>query len=94
MERRIELAMAHVNRCHMGRALLQKHLGEASGRCANIKAIQSLDGDIEEIDSAFELERRTGNIDPRLIKNFNAAFGTGVLRGLGRHDAINGHGPA
>ena len=74
MKRSVKLAVAHVDGCHMGRPLLQQHLGEASRRGANIKAIQSLDGDTEETESAFELERRARDIAPRFIENFDAAF--------------------
>ena len=86
--------MAYINGGDMGGALLQQHLSEASRRCANIKAIQALDRDIEETDSAFELERGARDIGSRFIENFNAGFEAGVLRGLGCHDAIDGYGAA
>lgn len=86
--------MTYINGCDMGGTLLQQHLGEASRRCTNIQAIQALDRDIEETESAFELERRARDIALRFIENFYAAFGIGVLRGLGCHYTVDGYSAA
>jgi hypothetical protein len=54
--------MAHIHTHHLGRAVLQQAIGEATGALTHIQAAQAIDLDACGLQSAFELQAATRHI--------------------------------
>ena len=54
--------MADIDRVHFRRAALQKAIGEAAGRCANVERDLAANIDLEKVQRAFQFERASAGI--------------------------------
>ncbi len=79
----VHLVVTDVQRHHVAGATSQQHVGEASGRGADVQRLTAVHGDGKDVERVYQLERATADV--RMIRLSHLQFGvvTHQVSGLG-----------
>ena len=87
---RVELAVADVDREHLARAALEKHLREAAGRRADVERDAAVRRIAEAVERRDQLQRAARDVVGRRIVEGDCRVGIDRLRWPGRERAVDG----